>query len=64
MTKTAYVVLGITMDEHKDILGMWIGKHESSKFGMKVLNDLKNRGILNEYLFCADVLCGLMQATR
>ena len=31
-TKAAYVVLGITMDGTKDILGVWIGEHESSKF--------------------------------
>ena len=32
VTKAAYVVLGITMDGRKDILGIWIGEHESSKF--------------------------------
>ena len=32
VTKAAYVVLGITMDGRKDILGVWIGEHESSKF--------------------------------
>ena len=31
-TKAAYVVLGVTMDGTKDILGVWIGEHESSKF--------------------------------
>jgi len=43
-TKAAYVVLGITMDGTKDILGVWIGEHESSKFWLSVLNDLKSRG--------------------
>lgn len=33
VTKAAYVVLGITMDGRKDILGVWIGEHESSNFG-------------------------------
>ncbi len=32
VTKASYVVLGITMDGRKDILGVWIGEHESSKF--------------------------------
>ena len=41
ITKAAYVVLGITMDGRKDILGVWIGEHESSKFWLNVLNDLK-----------------------
>ena len=43
ITKAAYVVLGVTMDGRKDILGVWIGEHESSKFWLNVLNDLKSR---------------------
>ena len=62
ITKAAYVVLGITMDGRKDILGVWIGEHESSKFWLNVLNDLKSRGVMDVYLFCTDGLCGMMQA--
>ena len=62
VTKAAYVVLGITMDGRKDILGVWIGEHESSKFWLNVLNDLKSRGVLDVYLFCTDGLCGMMEA--
>ena len=62
VTKAAYVVLGITMDGRKDILGVWIGEHESSKFWLNVLNDLKSRGVQDVYLFCTDGLCGMLQA--
>jgi len=62
VTKAAYVVLGITMDGKKDILGVWIGEHESSKFWLNVLNELKSRGVMDVYLFCTDGLCGMMQA--
>lgn len=62
VTKAAYVVLGITMEGTKDILGVWIGEHESSKFWLNVLNDLKNRGVVDVYLFCTDGLRGMMQA--
>jgi len=62
ITKAAYVVLGITMGGRKDILGVWIGEHESSKFWLNVLNDLKSRGVMDVYLFCTDGLCGMMQA--
>lgn len=41
ITKAAYVVLGIRQDGHKDILGVWIGEHESAKFWLNVMNDLK-----------------------
>ena len=62
VTKAAYVVLGITMEGKKDILGIWIGEHESSKFWLNVLNELKSRGVMDVYLFCTDGLCGMMQA--
>lgn len=62
MTKAAYVVLGINMDGNKDILGVWIGEHESSKFWLSVLNDLKSRGIQSVFLFCVDGLKGFQEA--
>lgn len=62
VTKAAYVVLGIGMDGCKDILGVWIGEHESSKFWLSVLNDLKSRGVLDVYLFCVDGLNGFPEA--
>lgn len=62
VTKAAYVVLGITLDGSKDILGIWIGEHESSKFWLGVLNDLKSRGIIDVYLFCVDGLKGFKEA--
>ncbi|XOQ44247.1 MAG: Mutator family transposase [Clostridium sp.] len=61
-TKAAYVVLGIDMDGRKDILGVWIGEHESSKFWLSVLNDMKSRGVPNVYLFCVDGLKGFQDA--
>lgn len=64
VAKAAYVVLGITMDGRKDILGVWIGEHESSKFCLNAPNDLKSRGVMDVYLFCTDGLCGMMQAIQ
>ena len=62
ITKAAYVVLGIGMDGRKDILGVWIGENESSKFWLSVMNDLKNRGIKDVYVFCVDGLTGFREA--
>ena len=62
VTKAAYVVLGINMDGCKDILGIWIGEHESAKFWLNVLNDLKNRGVQSVYVFCVDGLAGFREA--
>ena len=62
ITKAAYVVLGITMEGSKDILGIWIGEHESSKFWLNVLTELKSRGVRDVYLFCVDGLTGFREA--
>lgn len=62
VTKAAYVVLGITIEGNKDILGIWIGEHESSKFWLNVMNDLKSRGLQEVYLFCVDGLKGFKEA--
>lgn len=62
ITKAAYIVLGIQLDGHKDILGVWIGEHESAKFWLSVMNDLRNRGIKDVYVFCVDGLNGFREA--
>lgn len=62
VTKAAYVVLGINEDGMKDILGVWVGEHESAKFWAGVLNDLKSRGVQRVYLFCVDGLNGFREA--
>lgn len=62
ITKAAYVVLGIGQDGRKDILGVWIGENESAKFWLSVMNDLKNRGIRDVYVFCVDGLTGFREA--
>lgn len=60
--KAAYVALGVNMDGVKEVLGIWIGANESSKFWLSVLNDLKNRGINNVLIFCVDGLNGFKEA--
>jgi putative transposase len=62
LNRAAYVVLGVTVDGKKDILGIWIGENESSKFWLGVMNDLKNRGVKDVLLFCVDGLTGLKDA--
>ena len=62
ISKAAYVVLGINSDGFKDILGVWVGGNESSKFWLGVLNELKSRGVKNVDLFCVDGLSGFREA--
>lgn len=50
------------MDGEKEVLGIWIGANESSKFWLSVLNDLRNRGMQNVLVFCVDGLSGFKEA--
>ena len=58
----AYVVLGITKDGMKEVLSLEIGENESSKYWLGVLNALKNRGINDIMVICADGLTGIKEA--
>jgi len=62
VNRAAYVVVGVTVEGSKDILGIWIGDNESSKFWLGVLNDLKNRGVEDVLIFCVDGLTGIKEA--
>ena len=54
-----YVVLGIDTNGIKDVLSIEIGGNESSKFWLAVLNNLKNRGLKDILVLCADGLSGV-----
>ncbi len=58
----AYVILGINMDGKKEVLTIQIGDSESSKYWLSVLNDLKNRGVKDILIICADGLTGMKEA--
>jgi len=64
VTKAAYICLGIDMEGHKDILGIWIGEAEGAKFWLGVCNDLKNRGVKDILIACMDGLKGLPDAIK
>ena len=60
--RAVYIVLGIDMDGHKDILGMYVGENESAKFWLSVMNGLKNRGVQDILIACVDGLTGFPEA--
>lgn len=62
VSKAAYVVLGVNKEGFKEILGIWIGENETSKFWLTVLNSLKNRGLKEVMIFSVDGLNGFKQA--
>ena len=55
-------VLGIDEDGMKKVLTITIGENESAKYWMTVLNELKNRGVQDILVLCADGLTGLKEA--
>ncbi len=56
-----YVAIGVDLDGHKDILGMWAGDGdgESAKYWMAVLTELRNRGVKDVFFVVCDGLKGL-----
>ena len=62
--RAVYVVLGINCEGNKDLLGLWIGQAEAegAKFWLRVLTDLKNRGLKDILIACCDGLKGFPQA--
>ncbi|PWJ49671.1 Transposase (or an inactivated derivative) [Faecalicatena contorta] len=60
--RAVYIVLGIDMHGHKDVLGMYVGENESAKFWLSIMNGLKNRGVKDILIACVDGLTGFPQA--
>lgn len=58
----AYVILGINSEGRKEVLTIQIGENESSKYWLSVLNELKNRGVQDILILCADGLTGIKEA--
>ena len=60
--KAVYIAIGIDLDGNKDVLGLWVGENESSKFWLGILNGLKNRGVEDILITCVDGLTGFNEA--
>lgn len=57
----AYVILGISLEGKKDVLTIEVGENESAKYWLSVLNPLKNRGVKDILIICADGLTGIKE---
>jgi len=62
INKCLYSVLGINMEGHKEILGIWMSENESASFWTTVCNELKNRGVEDILIACRDNLSGFSSA--
>ena len=64
INKCVYIVIGLTPEGKKEVLGFWIQKTESASFWMTVLTDLKTRGVEDILIACTDNLKGFTQAIK
>ena len=58
----AYVILGINATGKKEVLSINVGANKSAKYWLSVLNELKNRGVRDILIICADGLSGIKEA--
>lgn len=62
MNKSAYLAVGVNMQGTKEVLGLWIEGNEGAKFWLKIMTELKNRGVADILLICCDGLKGFPEA--
>ena len=62
INKAVYLALGVNVEGHKELLGMWISENEGAKFWLNVLTELQNRGIKDILIACVDGLKGFPDA--
>ena len=60
--RAVYVAIGITLEGHKEVLGLWTSSNEGAKFWLQVLTELQNRGLKDIFIACVDGLKGFPQA--
>jgi putative transposase len=60
--RAVYVAIGIDLEGHKDVLGLWTAANEGAKFWLQVLTELRNRGVKDVFIACVDGLKGFPEA--
>lgn len=64
INKTIYIAVGLRTDGKKEVLGLWLGKNESSSFWMSVLSDIKARGTQDILITATDNLNGFTDTIK
>lgn len=60
--KAVYLAVGVNLEGHKEVLGLWIAQTEGAKFWLHVVTELKNRGVQDIFIACVDGLKGFPEA--
>ena len=64
INRAVYVIYGITLEGQKEVLGLYLGENEGAKYWLQVLTALKNRGVEDIFILCADGLKGLAESVE
>jgi len=64
INKSMYLALGVNMEGHKELLGMWLAETEGAKFWLSVLTELKSRGLEDILIACVEGLKGFPETIR
>lgn len=62
--KAVYIVVGVKSDGSKDVLGLWLQATEGAKFWLTILSELRQRGVEDILVLCADGLTGMPEAVE
>jgi transposase-like protein len=62
INKSVYLALGVNLEGHKELLGLWLSENEGAKFWLSVLTELQNRGVKDILIACVDGLKGFPDA--
>ena len=61
-TKAVYTVFGVDLEGNRDVLGLYIGKSEGAKHWGRILENIRERGVLDVIFFCVDGLKGFSKS--
>ena len=64
INKAVYLALGVTLEGHNELLGMWISESEGAKFWLAVCTELRSRGMKDCFIACMDGLTGFPEAIK
>ena len=64
LNRAAYIAIGINLEGIKEVLGIWIGQNETSKYWLNVLTEIKNRGVKDILIASVDGLPGFADAIK
>ena len=64
VNKSMYIALGINLEGHKELLGLWLAETGGAKFRLSVLTELKSRGLQDILIACIDGLKGFPEAIQ